>query len=130
MVTTTSSPGLSSYRESVTLEFPELVGRLRDILGARLVAYLGGVKETRAVRQWVAGERTPADAVVQRLRLAHQVAGLIIESQNSPAIAQAWFQGANPQLEDRSPAHVLRHELPDSISQPVISAARAFARVG
>lgn len=112
------------------MDFPELVDRLRGMLGAKLVAYLGGVKETRAVRQWASEERTPGDAVVQRLRLAYQVAGLIVESQNSPAIVQAWFQGANPQLEDRSPARVLRDDHPDKVGPQVISAARAFARVG
>jgi hypothetical protein len=127
---TTSSPGLSTYRDSVTLELPELVDRLRAMLGARLVAYLGGVKETRAVRQWAAGQRTPGETVAQRLRLAYQVAGLIVESQNSPAIVQAWFQGANPQLEDRSPARVLREEDPHGVGPQVLSAARTFARVG
>lgn len=128
--TPTSSPELSAYRESVTLEFPQLVDQLRGLLGAQLVAYLGAVKETRAVRQWAAGEREPGVAVVQRLRLAYQVAGLIAESKNSPAILQAWFQGANPQLEDWSPARVLRENPPDEVSPQVLSAARSFARVG
>ena len=68
--------------------------------------------------------------MVQRLRLAYQVAGLIAESRNSSAILQAWFQGANPQLEDRSPARVLREYPVDEVSPQVLSAARAFARVG
>ena len=66
MTALTSSPGLAAYQESVTLEFPQLVGQLRALLGAQLVAYLGGVRETRAVRQWAAGEREPSAAVVQR----------------------------------------------------------------
>ncbi|GAA1134013.1 hypothetical protein [Citricoccus alkalitolerans] len=127
---TTASPGLSTYRESVTLDLAALVDRLRAVLGARLVAYLGGVKETRAVRQWAAGERVPSHVVAQRLRLAYQVAGLIVESQNSPAVVQAWFQGANPQLEDRSPARVLREDDTDGVGPQVLSAARAFARIG
>jgi hypothetical protein len=127
---TTSSPGLTAYRDSITLDFPTLVNRLRTVLGARLVAYLGGVKETRAVRQWVEGQRSPSDAVAQRLRLAYQVTGLITEAQNSSAIVQAWFQGANPQLDDRSPARVLREEDPHAVGPQVLSAARAFARVG
>lgn len=130
MTVLSSSPGLGAYQESVTLEFPQLVEQLRTLLGAQLVAYLGGVKETRAVRQWAAGEREPSAAVVQRLRLAYQVAGLIAESRNSPAILQAWFQGANPQLEDRSPARVLREHPMDEVSPQVLSTARAFARVG
>ncbi|MGO1543610.1 MAG: hypothetical protein ACTHXA_04625 [Gulosibacter sp.] len=127
---TTSSPGLGVHRDSVTLDFPVIVSHLRDILGAKLVAYLGSVRETRAVRQWVAGERRPSDAVTQRLRLAYHVAGLLTEAGNSPAIVQAWFQGANPQLEDRAPGRVLRDEPTDAISHQVLGAARAFARIG
>lgn len=126
----TSSPGLGTYRDSVTLDFPELTEHLRELLGAQLVAYLGGVRETRAVRQWAAGERKPSDPVVHRLRLAYQVAGLIKESGNSPTIVQAWFQGANPQLDDYSPARALREQPLDVVSRKVLAAARAFARVG
>ncbi len=35
-----------------------LVKELRELRGARLVAYLGGVRETRAVRHWADGTRT------------------------------------------------------------------------
>ncbi len=46
--------------------------RLRALLGARLVAYLGGVSETRAVRQWADGERSIRDEDdVQRLRIVY-----------------------------------------------------------
>jgi hypothetical protein len=36
-----------------------VVAELRDLPGARLVAYLAGVTETRAVREWAEGIRTP-----------------------------------------------------------------------
>jgi hypothetical protein len=45
--------------------------------------------------------------VQQRLRLALQVALPIAEAAG-PEVAQAWFQGLNPRLEDRSPARMLR----------------------
>lgn len=73
---------------------------------------------------------TSPDAVVHRLRLAYQVCGILREPGNSPAIVQAWFQGANPQLEDRSPARTLVEEDPTAASPQVLAAARAFARVG
>ena len=102
---TTSSParaGLDAFERSVRLPVPQLVTELRDLLGAKLVAYLGGVRETRAVRQWADGERGLQDRVdEQRLRLAHQVASLIAEK-DTPGVVQAWFQGLNPQLDDRS----------------------------
>ena len=48
---------VKAYNDSVRLPAPDLVARLRDLLGAKLVAYLGSVKETRAVRQWAEGEQ-------------------------------------------------------------------------
>lgn len=75
------------------LDTAVLVTGLREVLGARLVAYLGEVRETRAVRQWAEGIRgvqDPADE--RRLRLAYQVAGLL--SVREPAgVVQAWSQG-------------------------------------
>lgn len=128
---TTASPGMESYRASVTQSFSGVVSGLRGLLGAKLVAYIGGVKETRAVRQWASGERVPGDETVLRLRLTYRVAGLIAESQQASGVLQAWFQGANPQLGEQSPARVLReHRAESAESVEVLSAAMAFARVG
>jgi hypothetical protein len=98
---------------------------LRDLLGARLVAYIGGVQNTRAVREWAEGARAPSKDEQQRLRLALQVALLITEADDKE-IAQAWFQGMNPQLEDRSPARMLRDADLNEAGPAVIAAARAF----
>jgi hypothetical protein len=62
----------------------------------------------------------------QRLRLAHQIASLIAEKDN-PGVVQAWFQGLNPQLDDRSPARLLRDGELDDAGPKVLTAARAFA---
>lgn len=69
-----ASGGLQAYQDSVCLDEASLVTHLRDILGAKLVAYIGSVKETRAVRQWADGERTPSAEVMKRLRYAYHVA--------------------------------------------------------
>ncbi len=127
--TTTARGDLRAHRESVTLDTAELVTRLRDILGATLVAYLGDVKETRAVAEWAAGVRAPSTATVTRLRTAYHAAALLREK-DSAGVVQAWFQGLNPQLDDISPARALReHDLADT-GPAVIAAARAFAAEG
>lgn len=59
---------------------PQLVQELRDILGAKLVACLGSVKEIRAARQW-------ADADAER-------------ALDDRSVVQTWFKGTNPQLYD------------------------------
>jgi hypothetical protein len=81
-----------------------VVRDLRDLLGAKLVAYIGSVKETRAVRQWADGERKPSTEVMQRLRTAYHMAALLAE-RDSRAVVQAWFQGMNPHV---PPARLLR----------------------
>ena len=86
-------PDLAAHAEAARMSQPELVAALRDLLGAKLVAYLGRVSETRAVRQRAEGTRTIADPEdVQRLRIAYRAARLISE-RDTPAVAQAWFQG-------------------------------------
>ena len=118
-------PDLAAHERATRAPFPEVAKELRDMLGPRLVAYLGAVKETRAVHEWAAGDRTPNDTTRQRLRLALQIA-LVIEAADGREITQAWFQGLNPQLDDRSPARLLREGDVDEVGPAVIAAARAF----
>jgi hypothetical protein len=122
-----TSHGVEVHRYSVELPLAELVAALRETLGTRLVAYLGGVADPKAVRQWAAGTRRPSQAVEHRLRLAYQLAAVIGQTSASPSIVQAWFQGANPALKDWSPARTLVDFPVDEISAVVLRAARAFA---
>jgi hypothetical protein len=126
MTTAVARADHRAYERSVRLSVPELVDELRSLLGARLVAYVGSVSETRAVRQWAEGEREPAEAVVQRLRLAFRVASILTEN-DSPAVVQAWFQGANPHLGEVAPARQLREGDLDEAGPAVLAAAKAFA---
>jgi hypothetical protein len=118
-------PDLDAHAHAMRAPFPQVVTELRELLGARLVAYLGGVGETRAVHQWADGERTPADEAQQRLRFALRVA-LPIVAADSATIAQAWFQGLNPRLDDRSPARLLRDGALDDVGPAIVAAERAF----
>lgn len=130
MNTTVESRGdLRAYTESVKLPIAEVVQRLRELLGATLVAYLGEVKETRAVAQWAAGTREPSAVVQNRLRLAYHVATLLLEN-DDPRVVQAWFQGMHPQLGDVAPARVLREQDADDAGPAVLAAARSFAATG
>ncbi|MFJ4027553.1 hypothetical protein ACIPWF_10180 [Paenarthrobacter sp. NPDC089989] len=129
METAATPGGLSAHLYSVRLEDPLLVLGLRAMLGASLVAYIGSVKETRAVRQWIEGERKPSAEVMVRLRHAYHVAAVLAES-NSPAVVQAWFQGMNPYLDDAVPATLLREAPLEDTAQRVLGAARAFAVAG
>ncbi|WP_156401751.1 hypothetical protein [Agromyces sp. Soil535] len=108
---------------------PELVTRLRDMLGVRLVAYIGNVKSTRPVGEWASGARNPGEMDADRLRLAYQIAALLRE-RNEAVTVQSWFKGMNPALNDVSPARVLREGDPAEVGPNVMAAAKAFAYIG
>lgn len=129
MSPTTARADLAAYNEAMRLSTAEVSERLMSMLGAKLVAYLGSVRETRAVRQWAAGEREPSADVVRRLRTALQVAGLL-RDKDSAEVVQVWFQGMNPQLGDVAPARLLREGDLDDVAPQVLAAARAFAAEG
>jgi hypothetical protein len=102
----------------------EAIQQLVDLLGATTVAAIGNVKETRAVTQWLSGEREPQRP--HALRFALQLA-LMISTRATRDIARAWFYGSNPQLEDRSPLAVLRDDPLEEAQGPLIRALRTFS---
>lgn len=121
-----SRPDLQAHDSAIRAPFHVVTRELIDILGARLVAYIAKVSETRAVHEWGARGRGPKDGrVAPRLRLALQVASLIAQH-DSREVAQAWFQGLNPQLGDRSPARLLREGDLSEVGPAIVGAARAF----
>ena len=125
-----SKPDLTAYENSIRLEPAEIVRELRTHLGARLVAFVAGVSETRAVHEWAAGERQIRQSdVLDRLRLGYQIVQLI-GVRDDDAVIQAWFQGLNPKLDDRSPARLLRDGQLHEVGPDILAAARAFAAIG
>jgi hypothetical protein len=125
MSATIEANELAAFNDSIRQNLPQIVAGLRGRLGAKLVAYIANVSETRAVRAWADGERTPAPNTDRRLRLAFQIATLI-DSSEGDGVAATWFQGMNPQLGDRSPARVLREDRTDEAMAQVLNAAKGF----
>lgn len=103
----------------------EIVRQARDILGARLTAYIAGVQETRMVRAWADGTASPSHGVAQRLRLAHRIAVEIAQHEGNE-VTQAWFMGMNPLLDDMSPAQTIRESHPGTVQSTIASAAQSF----
>lgn len=125
MSTTLATTGLKAYNDSIRHTVPQIVDDLRRALGAKLVAYIAGVTETRTVREWAEAGRRPSPMAVERLRLTHRVVTLIGQSEGE-AVVPTWFQGMNPHLGDRSPARVLREDSFDDAGPRVLAAANAF----
>lgn len=124
-----SRPDLAAHEFAMRAQVETVVGELRRLLGARLVAYLASVQETRAVHEWAEGKRQPREATERRLRFALQVARTLADAE-SAEVTQAWFQGLNPQLDDQSPARLLRDGDLDEVGPGITSAARAFLAGG
>lgn len=107
----------------VGLPIRQVVRELVDILGSTTVAVIGGVKETRAVQQWMA-DREPQRQ--HALRFALQIA-LMLTSRAEREFAQAWFHAVNPRLNDRIPMLLLRDLPLEETQSSLLTAARAFA---
>ena len=114
---------VASFQQAMSLPIGEVVELLVDLLGLTEVAAIGGVAETRAVNQWMAG-REPQRAQV--LRFALQLAAMISTVEDR-SVVRSWFQGGNPDLDDRIPLVMLRNESLESIQGPLLAAARKFA---
>ena len=121
-------PDLFAHREALRLPASKVVEKLVEIVGRKLTAYIGGVKDARAVDRWIAGGTMYGDAE-SRLRFAFQVVRAISEH-DSAAVVQAWLTGVNPDLGDRFPARMMRENEIDAVAPAVLSAARAFLAEG
>ena len=117
-------PDLFAYREALRLPAAKVVEKLVEIVGRKLTAYIGGVKDARAVDRWIAGGEIYGDAEA-RLRFAFQVIRALSEH-DSPAVVQAWLTGVNPELGDRVPLRIMRENEVDAVAPSILSAARAF----
>ncbi len=107
------------------MEMPieEVVTELIELLGAPLVAVIGGVSETRAVQQWTTTRKPQRPNV---LRFALQIATMVAANADRE-MARAWFEGSNPHLDDAVPALMLRNDPLAHVQQRMMTAARTFA---
>ena len=121
-------PGLLAHRESLNLSFPDLVSRLADAIGRKLIAYVAGVKDVRAVDRWISGAQPYGD-VESRMRLTFQVVRTMLDH-DSRQVIQAWLMGVNPELGDRVPLRLLREGDLAVVAPEVLAAARAFIAGG
>jgi|SRR5579872_1614389 len=114
---------VNAHEHAMEIPIEEVVRELVALLGATTVAVIGGVKETRAVTQWLSG-RSPQRPHV--LRFALQLCSMIA-GEADREVARAWFHGSNPQLGDAIPMMLLRDSELRDVQGPLIAAARSFA---
>ena len=121
-------PDRFAHREALRLPASKVVEKLAEIVGRKLTAYIGGVKDARAVDRWIAGGEIYGNAE-SRLRFAFQVARALSE-RDSTVIVQAWLTCVNPELGDRVPLRLMRENEIDAVAPTILSAARAFLAGG
>ena len=117
------SSDISAHEHAMSMPIREVVRELVNLLGATTVALIGGVSETRAVAQWMNGREPQRPHV---LRFALQIGGMIATRLDGE-VARAWFNGSNPQLDDRVPVTLLRSTPLNEVQGPLLEAARSFA---
>jgi hypothetical protein len=123
-VATLPRPDLAAHREALRLPIPEIVEKLIAMIGRKLTAYVGGVRDVRAVDRWMAGGELYNDAE-QRLRFAYQLVRMLAQREDA-RIIQSWLTGLNPELGDRVPLKLLREGDLETVGPEVMGAARAF----
>jgi hypothetical protein len=101
----------------------EVAQALVKLLGASLVAQIGGVRETRAVAQWARGRAPQREP---ELRCAFQIAAMIATDSDAH-LARAWFEASNPHLDDKTPISIFRDGEMAQYQRRMMNAARAFA---
>lgn len=114
-----------AHRAAVAMGTADVVAFLQDVFGQKLVAYMAGRTDPGQVSGWANGTHRPRREAEDRLREAYRVFHLL-QSQESPHTVRAWFVGLNPQLDDESPATVIRA----GRFKDVVIAARAFLAGG
>jgi len=92
---------------TLELSVRELLSGVREMLGAKLAAYIAGVKTTSQISRWIA-EESPAltEGQLRRLRLAYVVAAALVNREGK-VTTQSWFMGMNPTLANTAPARFI-----------------------
>ncbi|MHB8178327.1 MAG: hypothetical protein ACYDA5_10735 [Vulcanimicrobiaceae bacterium] len=102
---TDARPDLAAKDLAATTPYPLVVEKLVDLIGSRLVAYIGGVKDARTVAAWTRGD--VPHLAGRRLQLAYAGA-LTLEERYDRDRIQAWFTWLNDFLDDASPSSYVR----------------------
>lgn len=85
-----------------------------DILGPAVAAVVAGTGDALAPARWATDQEIPGPEAQRCLRDAFQIVELLLRYESGGTV-RSWFVGANPELDDRSPAVMIRHD-PEAVS--------------
>jgi len=121
-----AKPGMVAELKAQLTPKPRLVTAVTDVLGAKLTAYVLGVKDTRTIAKWA--HTGDFDLLTQKkLQGALAAITLLQERHTADAIAP-WFTFITDALDDVSPSAILRQAIDEDdverATARVIAAAR------
>jgi hypothetical protein len=106
----------------------DIVSQLSEMIGPKFVAYATSVTEPYVIQDWITGKAVPSGEAETRLRLTYKVSKIVHDRFPDRDTLQAWLQGKNPDLNDRSAIVMIRLAKDPSESEfELVSAARTFA---
>ena len=114
--------GPAIHAQAMRIPSSELARELLNNLGPTVVAALAGVRDRKQPYKWAAGRSQPRTESLARLQVAYRVWSTIADA-DGPNVARAWFIGANPRFDERSPYLAIRQGLLGE----VLAAAEEFA---
>ena len=83
-----------AYRQAVRAPIDEVASFLQDILGRRLVAYIGGVQDTKTVARWANAEVVEVRSrSLKRLKTAYEIAQLLTQFDSPQSSARRHITG-------------------------------------
>ncbi|GAA4803002.1 antitoxin Xre/MbcA/ParS toxin-binding domain-containing protein [Tomitella cavernea] len=114
------------HTDTTRMPIHEVVQYLLDRLGPTLVAYMADTRSRSMPPKWAKpptepGHAEPADAKVQRIKLAHTVFTAIADADDE-YVARSWLISANPRFDGATPADLIR----SNDAKSVYAAAGAF----
>jgi hypothetical protein len=123
----TAKPDLAAAREASLTPAPELVARVRAILGSRLTALIAGRNDARTIDSWTRPDAKIPDLAKRRLQIAYAATLTLSQRYGAESIAP-WFTWLAEVLDDRSPASILANTGEDDVEEKgrqILRAARS-----
>ncbi|MGW5525250.1 hypothetical protein [Gordonia sp. NPDC003950] len=118
----------NSYELAVFGDTSTLAQRAAEVLGLELAARAVGVSESRAVRQWIEGERgVKGAATLLRLRTVAQLVDELSGTM-TPYEIQGWLTVANPGFGFKSPVQMLEEGPLEAVRVALLESAVDLAR--
>lgn len=113
----------SSFQIAISSDPSTLADRVASVLGLELAARAVGVSETRAVRQWIEGERAVKGAsTLLRLRTVAQIVEEL-SADLTPYEIRGWLTVAHPRFNFKSAVQLLEEGPLEDVRAQILAAA-------